>query len=214
LIFYATALSSYSAKVRIALEYKGLHYQEIAPPGGYKSDSYRQIVRTGRIPALMSDGAIISESEVILEYLEEKYPYPPMLPANLLARADARFHARFHDLYFEPLVRNLFPHIKLSQRNVNVIAQTKQSLFIMLEHMSAWEIQDFRFNHGQVSLSDCGFLVNIPLAVQLLQACGEDFSTPDRWTKWWQTGHQIPVVATALAPWKLATEKWILSQNS
>lgn len=214
MIFYASALSSYSAKVRIALEYKGLAYQEVPPPGGYQSETYRQVVPTGRIPALGCDGAIISESEVILEYLEERYPDPPMLPAGLIQRANARFYARFHDLYFEPLVRKLFPHIRLNQRDPQVLDQTKNSLLNLFEEMSAWPVDGFQFAQGKVALSDCGFLVNIPLAVQLLQACDASFSIPDRWTKWWKTGHQIPAVATALSPWKIATEKWIFSQNT
>ena len=39
MIFYATALSNYSAKVRIALCVKGVAFQELIPPGGYRSAS-------------------------------------------------------------------------------------------------------------------------------------------------------------------------------
>ncbi len=214
MIFYASAVSSYSAKVRIALEYKGLSYQETPPPNGYKSQAYRQLVPTGRIPALMTEGKIISESEVILEYLEEKYPSPHMLPSHLMARAQVRFYARFHDLYFEPLVRQLFPHINPAQRNAQVVGHAMQAIQSTFHQMNAWPNEDFDFEHGKVSLADCGFLVSIPLATQLLNACGEDLQPPERWVNWWQTGHQIPAVTTALASWKIATQEWILSQTA
>ena len=82
MIFYATALSNYSAKVRIALCVKAVAFQEIAPPGGYRSESYRNIAPMGTIPALQVEGQLISESEAILEYLEDRYPEPPMLPRD------------------------------------------------------------------------------------------------------------------------------------
>ena len=86
MIFYATSLSNYSAKVRIALCVKGVAYQEISPPDGYRSESYRKIAPMGTIPALQVEGQLVSESEVILEYLEDRYPDPPMRPQDPLER--------------------------------------------------------------------------------------------------------------------------------
>ena len=214
MIFYATTLSSYSAKVRIALQYKGLSYKEIAPPGGYRSESYLQLVPMGSVPALMVNGQVFSESEVILEYLEERFPAPNMLPPDLMDRARTRFYARFHDLYFEPLVRNLFSQVNPSKRNPAVVSKTRLALMNRFEQMNSWPTELFQFNRPIISLADCGFLVNIPLASALLQACGEDDHVPERWLHWWQSGHQIPPVVTALASWKLATKEWVSSQTS
>ena len=60
------------------------------------------------MPALQIDAAAsIFESEVIDEYLEERFPEPPLMPSDPLARAQVRIVCRFHDLYLEPPLRQL-----------------------------------------------------------------------------------------------------------
>jgi len=211
-IFYATSLSNYSAKVRIALCVKGVAFQEISPPGGYRSASYREIAPMGTIPALQLDGQLISESEVILEYLEDRYPDPPMRPQDPLECAQLRFRSRFHDLYFEPLVRRLFSHVPISTRKPSEVLKIRVELLQRMAQMSAWPMASSSISRHQIMLADCGFLVNLPLAAQLLHACGEDDLFPPQWTDWWQKGHQHPAVAKALSPWKQATQAWLETQ--
>ena len=71
MIFYASALSSYSAKVRVALCVKQCDFEERAPPDGYRSAQYRAIVPMGTLPAIQIGDWVLSESEAINEYLEE-----------------------------------------------------------------------------------------------------------------------------------------------
>ncbi len=212
MILYATSLSSYSAKVRIALCVKDLVFQELSPPGGYRSESYREIAPMGMIPALYVDGQLIGESEVILEYLEDRYPDPPMRPQDPLERAQLRFRSRFHDLYFEPLVRRLFSHVAIASRKPPDVLKIRAEIVQRLAQMSAWPMASSSMPPRQITLADCGFLVNLPLATQLLHACGEDDLFPQPWTDWWQKGHQHPAVAKALSPWKQATQAWLETQ--
>ena len=93
MIFYATALSSYSAKVRIALCAKGVVFEERLPPEGYRSAQYQAIVPMGKLPAIQEGDWVLSESEAINEYLEERYPEPPLLPQGAQERAQVRFLA-------------------------------------------------------------------------------------------------------------------------
>ena len=212
MIFYATALSNYSAKVRIALCVKGVAFQEVSPPGGYRSESYRKIAPMGTIPTLQIDGQLISESEVILEYLEDRFPEPSMRPQDPMERAQHRFRARFHDLYFEPLVRMLFSHVALSTRQAADVRKIRAQILHRIEQMGAWSPAFPTPSQKQIQLADCGFLVNLPLAAQLLHACGEDDLFPTHWTDWWQAGHEHPAVAQALLPWKQATQEWLASK--
>lgn len=99
MIFYANALSSYSAKVRIVLCAKGLAFEERLPPGGYHSAEYRAIVPMGTLPAIQIGDWVLSESEAINEYLEESHPKPALLPSDPRSRARVRFVSRFHDLH-------------------------------------------------------------------------------------------------------------------
>ncbi|HEU4487318.1 MAG TPA: maleylacetoacetate isomerase, partial [Povalibacter sp.] len=55
-----------------------------------RSPDYLALNPQGLIPALETDGAVLSQSLAIIEYLEEKYPDPPLLPTDPLARAQIR----------------------------------------------------------------------------------------------------------------------------
>ena len=60
---------------------------------------------------MLDDGQVIAESELINEYLEDKYPEKPLLPKDAEGRAKVRAFTRFHDLYFEPPMRAVFPKL-------------------------------------------------------------------------------------------------------
>ena len=117
MILYAIPVSTYSAKVRIALGIKGIDYEMVPPPGGYSSPEYKAIVPLGTIPGLKDGDFVISESEVITEYIEEMYPEPPLLSGNAGQRARQRFLARFHDLWLEPHLRATFAHVDPASRD-------------------------------------------------------------------------------------------------
>lgn len=106
---YATTVSVYSCKVRLALALKGLEWSETSPPDGYGSPAYRAIVPQGMVPALAHGGVVIAESDTIIEYLDDIGAGRPLLPADAQARARARALSRFIDLRVEPAARALFP---------------------------------------------------------------------------------------------------------
>jgi glutathione S-transferase len=89
----------YCARVRIALAEKGLEPEVIEVD---LSDRPHWLLElnppSGRVPVL-DDGFTLPESEVIMEYLDDRYPERPLLPASLEERARARFLVnRFDDL--------------------------------------------------------------------------------------------------------------------
>ena len=80
----------YCARVRIALQEKGLDYETVVVD---LADRPAWLVELnppkGRVPVL-DDGFTLPESEVIMGYLEERFPDPPLLPADPGGRAQAR----------------------------------------------------------------------------------------------------------------------------
>jgi len=86
--------SQASFRVRIALRLKGLDAELVTLDllkGDQFADAYRALNPEMVVPTLDDgDGPPLVQSLAILEYLEEKYPQPPLLPADLRARARAR----------------------------------------------------------------------------------------------------------------------------
>jgi maleylacetoacetate isomerase len=85
-------------RVRIALNIKGIPYQSIfidEDKGEQYSPEYTRLNPWGLIPALMvSSDMIVTQSAAIIEYLEERYPERPLLPADISGRARVRSFAQ------------------------------------------------------------------------------------------------------------------------
>lgn len=213
MILYATPLSSYSAKVRIVLACKGIAYEEREPPGGYRSDAYRALVPMGTVPAIDDDGFVLSESEAIAEYLEERFPAPPLLPADPRDRARSRFLSRFHDLHLEPHVRALFAHVDPARRDAAYVEARIADIRRRIAQLDGF-VTPAPFALGaQLTLADCGFAVTLPLAKRLVRAIGVSLVLPPRLDAWMAAVGARPAVVTALAAWEPATARWLASQR-
>jgi maleylpyruvate isomerase len=94
MILYGHAISSASYRVRIALALKGLQVSSVLldlRAGEQRRQEFLQINSQGLVPALMlDDGAVLTQSVAIIEYLEDTQPQPPLLPRAPLARARVR----------------------------------------------------------------------------------------------------------------------------
>ena len=85
--------SSAAYRVRIALNLKGLEYQQAAVnllKGEESNKTYRTLNPQGLVPSLLSDDGLITQSLAICEYLDEAYPEPPLLPGSALERSRTR----------------------------------------------------------------------------------------------------------------------------
>jgi maleylpyruvate isomerase len=92
---YTFFRSSASYRVRIALNLKGLDYEHapihLRRGGGEQlKPTYKAINPQALVPALEDDGQIFLQSLAIIEYLEERYPNPPLLPSDAADRAVVR----------------------------------------------------------------------------------------------------------------------------
>ncbi len=90
---YTFFRSSTSYRVRIALALKGLEWEAryvSLPAMEHRTPGYFDVNPQGLVPTLVEDDVTITQSLAILEYLEERYPEPPLLPADVAARAYVR----------------------------------------------------------------------------------------------------------------------------
>jgi len=95
---YNSAFSTCSQKVRLCLHEKSLEFvdrQLSFTAGDHLTPEYLALNPNGVLPTLVHDGAPVTDSSVICEYLEEIAPSPPLMPAEALGRAKVRAWMRY-----------------------------------------------------------------------------------------------------------------------
>ncbi len=101
---YEHPFSPYVQKVKISLFEKKVPFEVEIPNAfsGGSTDFGKSNPRL-EVPALVDDGFAIFDSSVILEYIEDKWPTPPMLPASPRDRARVRMIEDLCDTYYEAI---------------------------------------------------------------------------------------------------------------
>jgi maleylpyruvate isomerase len=106
MILHGYFRSSAAYRTRIALNLKGLAYDQHdidLRTGAQRSEAYLALNPQGMVPALETDGAVLTQSPAILEWLDETYPEPPLLPADAVGRARVRAMAALIACDIHPL---------------------------------------------------------------------------------------------------------------
>ena len=86
---YDAARCPYCARVRIALAEKAIEYEGVEIDLRDRPDWIYELNASGKVPVL-DDGFVLPESAVIMEYLDDRYPEPRLLPDDAQSRAVAR----------------------------------------------------------------------------------------------------------------------------
>ncbi len=93
LALYHNDMSLCAQKVRVCLAEKGLDWEDrhiVLRSGEHQKPWYRKLNRRAVVPTLIHDDKVITESNVILEYLDESFPAPPLAPRDPYGRAKMR----------------------------------------------------------------------------------------------------------------------------
>jgi glutathione S-transferase len=90
-------VSPYVRKVLVCLELKGLGYEVDPITPFFGNDEFRRMSPLCRIPVLIDERLVLTDSTVICEYLDEKYPEPPLFPTDPRERAWARWLEEYAD---------------------------------------------------------------------------------------------------------------------
>lgn len=198
---YSMNLSNFATKSRIAIYDKGLNI-EIAPvPGGtFKSPEYLKINPLGKIPALDADGMIIAESEVINEYLEDKFPTPPLMPRSPEGRARVRLFTRFHDLYLEPPLRALFGQLNPKSRDDKIVNERLTEFNQRLDQLESMLGASGFACGADFTLADCALAPTMFFATNMLPGFGAKPPLEGRpkLAAWWTQVQTRPSVKKAL----------------
>lgn len=91
--FYSDAADHYSHRVRIVLAEKGVSVDVINVREDNRPDDLADLNPYNHLPVLVDRDLSLYETKVMMEYLDERFPHPPLLPVYPVARAQARLLA-------------------------------------------------------------------------------------------------------------------------
>jgi glutathione S-transferase len=155
---YNMYLSNFASKSRLAIYEKGAKIEIVPIPGGdLKSAEYLKIYPLGKTPFLDADGVMIGESEVINEYLEDRFPAPPLLPKDPEGRARSRMVSRFHDLYLEPPLRALFPQVAAKEKDTKLVSEKLADIATRLDQLEKTVGSPYAVGSA-FTLADCALI--------------------------------------------------------
>ncbi|MEM7430035.1 MAG: glutathione S-transferase family protein [Pseudomonadota bacterium] len=204
---YTIPVSLYSAKLRILLRHKQLQWEELPPPGGYGSDEYKKTVPSGNLPALVDGDLLLADSEVIAEYLNEKHPARPLLPAGIADRAKARERSRFHDTRLEPELRKLFGFLPPETPPSDLVSAQSQAISARLIQLA--RMLPSKIDRAELSLGDCGFPVTFAWIDALSPVMGLSVDMPDRILEYRSWLQKQPAVAAELKEYGPQLNNWL-----
>lgn len=197
---YNMNLSNFATKSRLVIYEKGLNI-EIAPiPGGdLHSAEYAKVNPLGKTPALDADGLLIPESEVINEYLEDKFPTPPLLPKSAEGRAKVRILTRFHDLYLDPPLRALFYQIDPKTRDQKLVAEKVAEIKSRLDQLETMLAGDGFACGADFTLADCALAPTMFFVTNLAPLFGvQPLEGHPKLAAWWTHVQSRPSVKKGL----------------
>lgn len=171
---YGYFRSSASYRVRIALNLKGLSYDQVAVDlrkEETQTAEYRSMNPQGLVPALQDGDTMVAQSLAICEYLEETHPKPPLLPGDAAGRARVRALALAVACEIHPL--NNLRVLNYLTRTIGVSDEQRLAWyrhwvgegFMAIEAMLAGSKETGRFCHG-----DAPTLADVLLVPQVFNA--------------------------------------------
>jgi len=198
---WSGVLSPFSTKVRILLAEKGLAYEtsEIRwtreTLWGPKPAEFLAVSPRGKVPVLVDGDATVYDSTVIAEYLEDRYPAPPLFPADAVGRARCRQLEDEADTAMveevTPLVQELFTKRDETARDQARVAAANTALRDRYARLQR-ELAGREYLCGAYSVADIATFMVVGFASSLGVAPGE--AQPDL-AQWFQRMLCRPCVA-------------------
>ncbi len=210
--FYALALSSYCAKVRIILRLKSISFNEMTPPDGYGSAAYRAIVPAGSIPGIVHNGHSLHDSAAIAEYLNELEPQPDLLAADSIVKAKQRALSQFHDTRVEPAVRALFPLVRLSRRDANTrkqITAAYQQWTTVISRLGQLLPGGQFMGGNELCIADCAYPTTLRMGEDIFNFLGQSISLPSQLRDWQKQVEQNAIINEEVINNRAAVSSWL-----
>jgi glutathione S-transferase len=186
---YYSPLSVYSAKPRIAMFEKAIAHEtrlvNWTPSTGWiKPEELPRLNPKAQIPVLVDGEAVVPDSTIILEYLEERVPKAPLFPTGAAERARCRILEDLGDTLLAPnlgvLVREVLLKPDASTRDSDAVSQTKAELVRQYQRLDR-ELGKRDYLCGEFSVADISCFSPINIASLMDGAPSAEFSNLANW---------------------------------
>jgi len=214
---YYSPLSVYSAKPRIATFEKAIAHEtrlvNWTPGTGWiKPEELPRLNPKAQIPVLVDGDAVIPDSTIILEYLDERFPKPALFPSGAAERARCRVLEDLGDTLIAPnlgvLVREVLLKPDASTRDRDAVAQTKAELARQYQRLDR-ELGKNEYLCGDFSVADISCFSPINIASLMEGAPSPEFRNLANWlsrmTKRPSVARYLAEFAEATAPLRATT---------
>jgi len=192
---YHDVPSSNSDRVKIALAEKGLNWEGVRVRLAQREQKKPEFLRLnpyGKIPVLAEDGKVLFESCIINEYLDEKYPNPPLMPKDPYLRGRGRVLLDYalnfmHEPYWALRGEMRKPE---AERDAKVAADSRRRLAELLPYLET-PLGDKPYFLGELSLTDIAI---VPRLLRMEEYGGLDPASSPRLAAWLQRMKDRPSV--------------------
>lgn len=177
LVLCGFSLSNYYNKVKMALLEKGVPFtEELCPTGRPEMLEHSPL---GKVPFIRTEQGSLCESQVIMEWIEARWPDPALMPRDPWAAAKVRELIVFIELHLELVARELYPQAffggtvsERSQERIRKLLDKNIAGFKRLARFSPYVAGD------AFTQADCAAFVHLPLvALATKSVLGADLLT-------------------------------------
>jgi len=148
--FFSDSTSHYSHRVRIVLAEKGVTVDMIESDSAHPPAELADLNPYNSLPTLVDRDLVLYESKVMMEYLDERFPHPPLLPVYPVARAESRLYIHRIEKDWCSLVDAI-----LHTRSENVVKKSTRELRESIVAISPIFSEKPFFMSDEFTLVDC-----------------------------------------------------------
>jgi glutathione S-transferase len=186
---YSGPLSLFTGKVRIALTEKGLDHELVSVPfsrAGYQPKHPAVVAANpkAQVPVLEDGALTLYDSTLILEYLEDRYPEPPLYPADPVARARCRqLEAAADEILFPSvfeLITEVFYQPDAARRNAERVRRATATIAAHYDGLEA-QLAERDWLCNAFSVADIGYFLTVTFATSLGAPLGAAHSRLRAW---------------------------------
>jgi len=148
--FFSDNSSHYSHRVRIVLAEKGVTVDLVEGDSAHPPAELADLNPYNTLPTLVDRDLVLYESKVMMEYLDERFPHPPLLPVYPVARAESRLYIHRIEKDWCTLVDSI-----LTSRSDNVVSKATKELRESITGIAPIFAEKPFFMNEEFTLVDC-----------------------------------------------------------